>query len=233
MRSNEAEGRGIPWYRAGKGVMMGMASRVFDPAGGRPRPRASDAWVMEGTAEGQTQRTLVLPRLALDVSGEVPVQDVEGRVMGRVRIQDTPGTERLSCARDLTMWEADGTFAFTARDVLGLDRCVVELMDAGGRPLAVVRRSRTLAGVEVVTEVRDGTRLVLHGDALEGSYHLTAGPGVAAAVRTTAPSHPEWTEEVTQVVVAIDPVAPRIVRLAILGTILVLDLTRTAAQMRV
>lgn len=172
-----------------------------------------------------TENSLVIQQTRSFLSNDFALEDEHGLVLGRVHTTGSVAGRLLKGTRSFDLIDDRGQLLLTIRDPfdLGLDR--YELYKPDGSLLANVRKRFSLLTKRLSIELPDLT-LSLEGNLFEYSFNIMAGSTVAAEASRQWGGLTAAIRGKSRYGVHLDPDAPAEVRLAIIGSLVALDLIR-------
>lgn len=154
--------------------------------------------------------------------------DEAGAVIGRVVNTDSAGQRFLRGPRQFVLVTGDGVTLAHINDVVewGADR--YEVTGPDGAPLAMVTRRLSWFTKRLSIEPVDGQGMLLRGDFGSKDFQITneATHGVEATASLTWEGLGDWFLGRDQYVLSFAPGLPPMRRLAVLGSVVALDLIR-------
>ncbi|MCK6094511.1 hypothetical protein KZX06_01320 [Micrococcus sp. EYE_162] len=124
----------------------------------------------------------------------------------------------------------DGRVLFHLQDPATFGRDRFQVFDAQGYPLANVAREFAFFRTAVSVEVVDGTRFSVTGDLFDYDYTFAAGERQIARVTAEFAGFLNALAGRSRYQLTVDPAMPPVVRCAVLGTAIALDLLRAKDQ---
>lgn len=195
-----------------------------------PVPRAlGQTGPMNAFDAGRLAHTdiLALQQVTSFLSNDMQVLDAEGRVVATVETQGGALSRMVMGDRQFVVRDGDdGRVLFHLDDSVTFGRDRYQVLDAAGLPLANIVREIAFFRTSVSVDVVDGTRFTVAGNLFDHDYQMMAGD--VAIARTTA----QWGGFLNALAgrsryrLDLDPAMPPVVRCAVLGTAIALDLIR-------
>lgn len=185
---------------------------------------------MNGTFDaGRLAHTdaLALQQLTSFLSNDMSVLGPEGEAVATVRTVGDGLGRMLLGSRSFEVRDGeDGRLLFRLEDAVTLGRDRYQVLDPQGFALAHIVRQISLLRTTVSVDVVDGTRFEVTGSLLDHDYTMTAGQTPIA--RATAEFAGFWNMLAgrSRYQLRLDPAMPPVVRCAVLGTAIALDLIR-------
>ncbi|GAA3778912.1 LURP-one-related/scramblase family protein [Micrococcus endophyticus] len=126
----------------------------------------------------------------------------------------------------------DGRVLFRLADPATFGRDRYAIVDADGLPLANLVREFALFRTSVSVEVVDGTRFAVTGNLWDHDYTMTVGQAPIARATATFGGFMNALAGRSRYELRLDPGMPPVVRCAVLGTAIALDLIRAKDRRR-
>lgn len=126
----------------------------------------------------------------------------------------------------------DGRVLFRLADPATFGRDRYAIVDADGLPLANLVREFALFRTSVSVEVVDGTRFAVTGNLWDHDYTMTVGQAPIARATATFGGFMNALAGHSRYELRLDPGMPPVVRCAVLGTAIALDLIRAKDRRR-
>lgn len=171
--------------------------------------------------------TLTLQQVTTVMANDMQVLGPQGEVVAVVETVGGGLGRMLMGSRSFVMRDgADGRPLFRLEDIATFGRDRMQVLDAEGLPLANLRREVTFLRTSLSVQVVDGTAFTVEGNLWDHDYRMLAGEREIA--RATA----EWGGFMNALAgrsryrLDLDPAMPPVVRCAVLGTAVALDLIR-------
>ena len=194
-----------------------MSQRPTPPApppSGRPTPGPGQPHV------------LVLQQTTGVLSNDFAIEDGQGRPIAHVHTRGSELGRMFMGSRQFQITGLNGATLFHVQDLATLGRDRYQVLDAGGTPIARIVQRFTLFTKQVDVEVADGTVLTLRGSLFEYDFQIMAGPTEVAAVSRQWSGLGRALLGHTTYVLRLDPAMPELVRYAVVGGVIALDLIR-------
>ncbi len=175
-----------------------------------------DAWIMQ--------------QITNFMANDFTILDTEGGPIGLITTKGSVPSRLFMGSRELDVTELDGTPLVHVSDPpdFGLDTFKLTL--PSNEPLASITKQLTFFKTSIDIQVLNGPPLRLEGDVLGFDFLIRTPTVVAARVSRQWAGLAAGLLGHSRYVVVIDPQAPRLVRLAIVGSLVVLDLIRAKAD---
>ncbi len=177
--------------------------------------------------------SLALQQVSSLMSNDMQVLGPDGEVVAVVETVGGGLGRMLMGSRSFVVRDgADGRVLLRIEDIATFGRDRMQILDAEGLPLANLRREVAFFRTSVSVEVVDGTAFTVEGNLWDHDYRMLAGDREIA--RATA----EWggfmkaLAGLSRYRLALDPAMPPVVRCAVLGTAVGLDLIREKDRRR-
>lgn len=174
---------------------------------------------------GYTQ--LVMQQTSAFLSNDFAITDLAGNRIGGVATEGDMGSRLLLGSRSLQVLDADGSPVVRVQDPVDIGRDRYELFDPQGISVARLMKRLAFMSTRVDVSVADGTQLSLEGTPFTFEFTFVAanGESVAHVTRNWAGLDRAILGH-SRYVVDIRPDAPAVVRAAIIGSCVALDLIR-------
>lgn len=165
------------------------------------------------------------------MSNDFEVTDAQERPVLRVRTTGSGASRFFMGNRSFVIEDAEtGRTLFGFEDVVTWGRDRMSMVDAEGLPLARLRREHAFLSTKVSCQVVDGTEFEIVGNAWGKAYQVHARGVQIAAVERRWAGLSRGLMGHSRYEVTLDPSMPPIVRCAVVGTVLGLDLMRAKDQ---
>lgn len=174
--------------------------------------------------------TLVMQQTTGFMSNDFDILDAQGSTVGKVETTGSTGSRLFMGNRSFDVADRDGTPLLHLDDVVNVGRDTYELTYPDGSGLATVTKRITFLRTKIQISLVGGPELELRGNALDFDFQVFAGETVAATVSRQWGGVSRGLLGHSRYAVALDPAAPRHVRLAIIGGLIALDLIRAKAD---
>jgi uncharacterized protein YxjI len=185
---------------------------------------------LEASLTGQNE--LSIQQVTGFMSNDFAIEDGQGRPVASIRTTGSAASRFFAGSRQFEITDLSGVVLFQVHDPMtwGRDRYRVTAPD--GSPIAELVRRTTFFTTSVQASVVDGTELRLEGNFLDHSYRLLAGEQVVAVVDRTWAGLGKALLGHSRYALRLDPAMPVLVRYAVIGSVIALDLIRDKAQRR-
>ena len=167
------------------------------------------------------------------MANDFEITDGEDRPVLRVRTTGSGASRFIMGNRSFVFEDAEtGRVLFAFEDVLTLGRDRMSMVDAEGLPLAHLRRETAFFRTRITGAVLDGTELEIVGNVWGMSFEVHARGRQIATVERRWAGLGHGLLGRSRYEVRLDPAMPPLVRCAVVGTVLALDLMRAKDQSR-
>lgn len=184
---------------------------------------------------GRLGRTdvLTLQQLTSFMSNDMQVTDPDGGTVASVVTTGGGLGRMLMGSRSFDVLDGeDGPVLFRLADPTSFGRDRYAIVDADGLPLANLVREHAFFRTSVSVEVVDGTRFAVTGNLWDHDYAMTVGERPIARTTATFGGFANALAGRSRYELRLDPGMPPVVRCAVLGTAIVLDLIRAKDRRR-
>lgn len=178
---------------------------------------------------GRLGRTdvLTLQQVTSFMSNDMQVTGPDGRTVATVVTTGGGLGRMLMGSRSFDVLDGeDGRVLFRLADPATFGRDRYAIVDADGLPLANLVREHTFFRTSVSVEVVDGTRFAVTGNLWDHDYEMTVGDAPIARTTATFGGFVNALAGRSRYELRLDPGMPGVVRCAVLGTAIALDLIR-------
>ncbi|MGC5048279.1 LURP-one-related/scramblase family protein [Micrococcus porci] len=171
--------------------------------------------------------SLALQQVTSFLSNDMQVLGPDGEVVATVQTQGGGLSRMLMGSRRLLVCDGDdGRPLFELQDPATFGRDRFQVLDPAGLPLANLRREVGFFRTAVSVEVVDGTVFRVEGDLLDHDYRMIAGEVPIARAVSQWSGFGNALMGRSRYRLELDPAMPPVVRCAVLGTAIALDLLR-------
>jgi uncharacterized protein YxjI len=166
------------------------------------------------------------------MSNDFAIEDAQGRPVASIRTTGSMASRFLGGSRRFEVADLSGAGLFHVHDPMtwGRDRYRVTTPD--GSPIAELVQRVAFFKTSVQVSVVDGTELRLEGNFFDHSYRLLVGEHMVAAVDRKWAGLGKALLGHSRYAVQLDPGMPDLVRYAVIGSVIALDLIRDKADRR-
>jgi len=177
--------------------------------------------------------TLTVQQMTSWTSNDMAILGPDGQTVATVVTRGGGLGRMLLGAREFDVVDgADGRVLFHLQDPATFGRDRFQVFDSQGFPLANVMREFAFFRTALSVEVVDGTRFGVTGDLFDYDYTMTAGEHGIARVTAEFAGFLNSLAGRSRYRLELDPAMPPVVRCAVLGTAIALDLLRAKDQRR-
>lgn len=178
------------------------------------------------------QNELSIQQVTGFMSNDFAIEDAQGRPVASIRTTGSAASRFFAGSRRFEITDLSGGVLFQVQDPMtwGRDRYRVTAPD--GSPIAELVQRIAFFKTTVQVSVVDGTELRLEGNFLDYSYRLLAGGHPVAAVDRKWAGLGKALLGHSRYAVTLDPGMPELVRYAVVGSVIALDLIRDKANRR-
>ena len=197
----------------------------------RPTPPAQPPSDRSAPDPGQAH-VLVLQQTTGVLSNDFAIEDAQGRPIAQVHTRGSGLGRMFLGSRQFEVTDLNGATLFQVQDLATLGRDRYQVLDAQGSPIARIVQRFTLFTKQVDLEVADGTVLTLRGSLFEYDFQIMAGSTQVAAVSRQWSGLGRALMGHSTYVLRLDPGMPELVRYAVIGGVIALDLIREKESRR-
>lgn len=177
--------------------------------------------------------TLTVQQISSWNSNDMAVLGPDGQAVATVLTRGSELGRMFLGSREFDVVDGDdGPVLFHLQDPATFGRDRFQVYDAQGLPLANVVREFAFFRTSLSVEVVDGTRFAVSGDLFDYDYAMTAGEREIARVSGQWSGFLNALAGHSQYRLELDPAMPPVVRCAVLGTAISLDLLREKDRRR-
>ncbi len=181
---------------------------------------------MSPTSSLSGQNLLVMQQVTGFMSNDFAIENGEGDVVAYGHTRGSAASRMFRGNRQLEIHDLDGTPLFRVEDPMTLGRDRYRVTGPQGEPIAeIVQRISFFR-----TSVADGTDLQLDGSLSGFSFRLMAGQAPVASVDRKWAGFGRAMLGRSRYAVELDPGMPEVVRHAVIGSVIALDLIRDKAS---
>lgn len=155
-----------------------------------------------------------------------------GRQIGKISTVGPKAVRFVAGSREFDLIDADGTPLLHISDPVGVGPDKYRFTLPNGERLATATKKLSLLNIKLKVEMASGLLLEVDADSLASQFEIRAPETVAAWIRRTTRALGSSLAENSAYSVSIDPQAPPEVRLAVIGTLLVIDRVHQKAEDR-
>ncbi|MGM7670149.1 LURP-one-related/scramblase family protein [Microbacterium sp. A93] len=187
---------------------------------------------MPSTNALETTDLLVMQQVTGFLSNDFALEDSEGRVVAHGHTRGSAASRIFGGNRQFEITDLDGTPLFHVHDPMTLGRDRYRVTDPQGGPIADLLQRMTFLRTSVQISVVDGTELVLDGNLRGMDFRLTAGGTAVATVNRKWAGLGQALMGRSRYGLSLDPGMPGLVRYAVIGSVIALDLIRAKQSRR-
>lgn len=175
---------------------------------------------------------LVMQQVTGFLSNDFALEDSEGRPVAYGHTRGSAASRIFGGSRQLEITALDGTPLFSVQDPMTWGRDRYRVTDPQGGPIADLVQRMTFLRTSVQVSVVDGTELVLDGNLRGMDFQLTAGGTAVATVNRKWAGLGQAVLGRSRYALSLDPGMPGLVRYAVIGSVIALDLMRAKQSRR-
>jgi uncharacterized protein YxjI len=176
------------------------------------------------------QNLLVVQQVSGFLSNDFALEDGQGRPVAHIQTLGSTASRFLRGNRAFAVVGLDGYPLFRVEDPLGLGRDRYRITDPQGGPIAELAQRFAVFRTSVAISVVDGTELRLDGSLSGFSFRLMAGQAPVASVDRRWAGLGRALRGRSRYALHLDPAMPELVRYAVIGSVIALDLIRAKAH---
>jgi uncharacterized protein YxjI len=176
------------------------------------------------------QNLLVVQQVSGFLSNDFALEDGQGRPVAHIQTLGSAASRFLRGNRAFAVVGLDGYPLFRVEDPLGLGRERYRITDPQGGPIAELAQRFAVFRTSVAISVVDGTELRLDGSLSGFSFRLMAGQTPVASVDRRWAGLGRALRGRSRYALRLDPAMPELVRYAVIGSVIALDLIRDKAH---
>jgi uncharacterized protein YxjI len=178
------------------------------------------------------QNELSIQQVTGFMSNDFAIEDAHGRPVASIRTTGSAASRFFAGNRQFEVTDLSGTALFQVHDPMtwGRDRYRVTAPD--GSPIAELVQRTAFLKTSVQVSVVDGTELRLEGNFFDHSYRLLVDEHPVAAVDRTWAGFGKALLGHSRYALQMDPGMLELVRYAVIGSVISLDLIRDKAHRR-
>ncbi|NUL43761.1 hypothetical protein F7P69_00910 [Cellulosimicrobium funkei] len=184
---------------------------------------------MSPTSSLSGENLLVMQQVTGFMSNDFAIEDGEGHVIAHGLTRGSVASRMFRGSRQLEIQDLDGTSLFRVEDPMTLGRDRYRVTGPQGEPIAEIVQRLTFFRTSVAISVADGTDLRLDGSLSGFSFRLMAGQAPVASVDRSWAGFGKAMWGRSRYAVELDPGMPEVVRYAVIGSVIALDLIRDKA----
>lgn len=196
-----------------------MTAPNHEPAGGHHRPSSLSG-----------QNLLVMQQVTGFLSNDFAIEDEHGQALAQGRTLGSAASRFFGGSRRLEILGLDGTVLFEVQDPRTFGRDRYRVTGPAGEPIAEIVQRIAFFRTSVQISVVDGTVLRLDGSLSGFSFSLMAGDSAVATVDRQWAGLGKALMGRSRYAVSLDPAMPEVVRHAVIGSVIALDLIRDKAE---
>ena len=175
---------------------------------------------------------LVMQQVTGFLSNDFALEDSEGRAVAYGHTRGSAASRFFGGNRSFEITDLSGTPLFQVHDPMTLGRDRYRVTGPGGEPLAELVQRIAFFRTSVAVSVVDGTELQLDGSLSGFSFRLMAGETSVATVDRQWAGLGKALLGRSRYGLSLDPGMPELVRCAVIGSVIALDLIRDKQNRR-
>ncbi|MEV4900497.1 LURP-one-related family protein [Citricoccus sp. NPDC055426] len=175
---------------------------------------------------------LVMQQVTGFLSNDFALEDAEGRPVAYGHTLGSTAERMFGGNRQFEITDRSGTPLFHVHDPMTWGRDRYRVTDPQGGPIADLVQRMTFLRTSVQVSVVDGTELVLDGNLMGMDFQLTAGGTAVATVNRRWAGLGQAMLGRSRYALSLDPGMPPLVRCAVIGSVIALDLIRAKQSRR-
>jgi uncharacterized protein YxjI len=176
------------------------------------------------------QNLLMMQQVTGFMSNDFAIQDGQGRPVAHIHTQGSAASRLFRGNRTFVVVDVDGIPLFTVEDPMGLGRDRYRITEPQGGPIAELTQRFAMFRTSMRISVVDGTELRLDGSLSGFAFQLMAGDVPVATVDRKWAGLGQALRGRSRYAVHVDPAMPELVRYAVIGGVIALDLIRDKAN---
>ncbi|XKH54669.1 LURP-one-related family protein [Citricoccus nitrophenolicus] len=185
---------------------------------------------MSPTSSLSGQNLLVMQQVTGFMSNDFAIENGEGLVVAHGHTRGSAASRMFRGNRQFEIQDLDGTPLFRVEDPMTLGRDRYRVTGPQGEPIAEIVQRISFFRTSVAISVVDGTDLQLDGSLSGFSFRLMAGQAPVASVDRKWAGLGRAMLGRSRYAVELDPGMPEVVRYAVIGSVIALDLIRDKAS---
>lgn len=175
---------------------------------------------------------LVMQQVTGFMSNDFTLEDAEGRAVAYGHTRGSAASRFFAGSRSLEITDLAGATLFHVEDPMTFGRDRYRVIDPNGGPLAEIVQRIAFFRTSVQVSVVDGTELQLDGNLRGLDFQLTAGGMAVATVKRQWAGFGKALLGHSRYLLSLDPGMPELVRYAVIGSVIALDLIRDKQRRR-